>query len=85
MNDNGIKCLGDNGVCIPSRTYSYEKKKTNADKIRAMSDKELAEYIFGLSIGNAHCVLCSEECDFCELSDEECKLRTLKWLQSEAE
>lgn len=42
MNNNAVKCLGDNGVCIPLKTYSYEKKKTNADKIREMSDEELA-------------------------------------------
>lgn len=61
------------------------RKQTNADRVRAMDDEELAEYILGVSIGNAPCVLCSEECDFCELSDEQCKEKTLKWLQSEAE
>ena len=75
FNDKNLEPCKD---CVP-------KKKTNADKIRAMSDEELAEYIFGVSIGNAPCVLCSEECDFCELSDEQCKEKTLKWLQSEAE
>lgn len=58
---------------------------TNYDRIHGMSIEELAEYIFGVSIGNAPCVLCSEECDFCELSDEDCKKKTLDWLQSEAE
>ena len=58
-------------------------KQTNADRIRSMSDEELADYIFGVSVGNAPCVLCSEECDFCELTDEECKSKKLAWLQSE--
>ena len=56
---------------------------TNSMRIRKMSDEELAEYIFGVSIGNVPCVLCSEECAFCELSDEQCKEKTLKWLKSE--
>lgn len=70
---------------LSENLISSETVITNADKIRAMSDEELAEYIFGVSIGNAPCVLCSEECDFCELSDEQCKEKTLNWLQSEAE
>jgi hypothetical protein len=58
---------------------------TNADKIRSMSDEELAEYIFGVSVGSAPCVKCIDDCDFCELSDEDCKKKTLEWLKSEAE
>ena len=50
-----------------------------------MSDEELADYIFGVSVHEKPCVLCSDDCDFCELTDEECKNRTLKWLQSETE
>lgn len=53
-----------------------EKPKTN---------EELADYIFGVSVHEKPCVLCSDDCDFCELTDEECKNRTLKWLQSEVE
>ena len=62
-----------------------EKPKTNADRIRSMSDEELADYIFGVSVHEKPCVLCSDDCDFCELTDEECKNKTLKWLQSEVE
>ena len=58
---------------------------TNADRIRSMSDEELADYIFGVSVHEKPCVLCSDDCDFCELTDEECKNRTLEWLQSEVE
>lgn len=58
---------------------------SNADRIRSMSDEELADYIFGVSVHEKPCVLCSDDCDFCELTDEECKNRTLKWLQSEVE
>lgn len=70
-------------ICNSCLGHQFYKPMTNADKIRNMSDEELADYIFGVSVGNAPCVLCSEECDFCELTDEECKSKTLAWLQSE--
>ena len=79
--------LGEKGCFEDGRCHALgrceNKIETNADRIRSMSDEELADYIFGVSVGNAPCVLCSEECDFCELTDEECKEKTLKWLQSE--
>ena len=74
-----------NAISIVNQLAKEYKPKTNADQIRSMSDEELAEYIFCVSIGNAPCVLCLEECDFCELPDEQCKEKTLQWLQSEAE
>ena len=64
---------------------TVELKQTWGNKIRSMSDEELADYIFGVSVNEKPCVFCSDDCDFCELSDEECKNRTLKWLQSEVE
>ena len=66
---------------LKNKKYS----RTNADRIRSMSDEELADYIFGVSVHEKPCVLCSDDCDFCELTDEECKNRTLEWLQSEVE
>lgn len=59
--------------------------QSNAERIRSFSDEELADYIFGVSVHEKPCVLCSDDCDFCELTDEECKNRTLEWLQSEVE
>ena len=55
------------------------------DGVSPISDEELADYIFGVSVHEKPCVLCSDDCDFCELTDEECKNRTLEWLQSEVE
>lgn len=72
-----VEILLNNRIC--------EKPKTNADRIRSFSDDELADYIFGVSVHEKPCVLCSDDCDFCELTDEECKNRTLNWLQSEVE
>lgn len=58
------------------------KPKTNADRIRNMSDEELAEFL----AYNAYC----EECyvkkdDSCCYPDGTCRQKHLEWLQSEAE
>lgn len=59
-----------------------DKPKTNADRIRSMSDEELAEFITGL---NEHCLAgigkvdCSSLRGFCE---DDCKMIVAKWLQS---
>ena len=58
--------------------------RTNADKIRSMSDEELAEFITGL---NNHCLAgiglcdCSKETVPCS---EVCAEKTKKWLQAKA-
>ena len=73
-------------VIVPAfNLYTHQNIKTQADRIRSMSDEELADYIFGVSVHEKPCVLCSDDCDFCELTDEECKNKTLQWLQSEVE
>ena len=59
-----------------------QSTKTNADRIRNMSDDELAEFL----AYNAYC----EECyvkkdDSCCYPDGTCKQKHLEWLQSEAE
>lgn len=69
----------------PVKTYSYEKKKTNADKIRAMSDEELAEF---LTVLNEHCLagIGKIDCSSCDgYCEDNCRRMTRKWLQSEAE
>ena len=57
-------------------------KVTNADRIRNMSDEELAEFL----AYNAYC----EECyvkkdDSCCYTDGTCKQKHIEWLQAEAE
>lgn len=69
-----------NNGCI-----SFYPKFTNADKIRSMSDEELADCIFGVSTGSVLCSKCSDSCYLCELSEEHCKKKMLDWLQAEAE
>ena len=64
---------------------NYETKQTNADRIRNMSDEQLAELITGsLNFDCAdYCDSFTQGCAFnCNKKDREI---ALKWLQSEAE
>ena len=59
-----------------------DSRQTNAERIRNMTDDELAEFL----AYNAYC----EECyvkkdDSCCYPDGTCKQKHLEWLQSEAE
>ena len=61
------------GECTASFCEYRRKKQTNADKIRAMSDEELKEFI----CSNSQCKFCKfERWGRCEL---------LEWLQQPAE
>ena len=61
---------------------NYETSHTNSDKIRNMSDEELAEFL----AYNAYCEECYvEKDDSCCYPDGTCKQKHLDWLQSEAE
>ena len=61
---------------------NYETSRTNADRIRNMSDEELAEFL----AYNAYCEECYvEKDDSCCYPDGTCKQKHLDWLQSEAE
>ena len=64
----------------------YEREKppvTNADRIRAMSDEELAKFFHDHDMFD--CSMCSEYESWMELSDtmcdEKCAEHCLKWLQ----
>ena len=70
--------------CVHNATDKFEPI-TNADKIRSMSDEELAEFInFGSPDCSRHCADfkpgCSFSCNHNHGNDV-----ILKWLQSEAE
>ena len=61
---------------------NYETSHTNSDRIRNMSDEELAEFL----AYNAYCEECYvEKDDSCCYPDGTCKQKHLEWLQSEAE
>lgn len=60
--------------CVHNRAIDNFEPKTNADRIRNMSDEELAELL-----NNAN-IMCEWKKGNCERSCIEC---TLKWLQAE--
>lgn len=85
------KCTGANcpmqvGCVVPETCPETEKcryatfPKTNADRIRAMTDEELAEKISRM----VHCVYCPIKCGIC-CTEEECKAKWLPWLRSPVE
>lgn len=59
-------------------TFSPSKPMTNADRIRAMTDEELAE-LFWI---RADCELCPNKEPYCS---DDCKKHWLKWLEQEIE
>lgn len=58
-----------------------EKPKTNADRIRAMSDEELAEFL----ADDWNCEHCSDKDKQGNCNGATCKVGILAWLQSEVE
>lgn len=58
-----------------------EQAKTNADRIRSMTDEELSEKISRMA---PYCVYCPIRCGiFC--IEEGCKAKWLSWLRSPVE
>ena len=60
-------------------TMPHDKPQTNADRIRAMSDEELAE-VFGKLV---HCGGCPMR-DNCKVDNLPCNNVLLEWLQQPA-
>ena len=78
---------GSHSVVSDWKGYDFmeivEKKETNADRIRNMSDEELTEFITGLS---KHCLAVIGKCDCsAHKTCNNCNVEVKKWLQSEAE
>ena len=66
-----------------SRNYKdFKPKQTNADRIRSMSDEELAEFLYGLDHywDDGQCILRINDNHLNDYKDD-----ILEWLQSEAE
>ena len=61
---------------------------TNADRIRAMSDEEIAEYVCRNSINTLCDIICGGECNAISTlkrsGDWACKEIVMKWLQQPA-
>lgn len=60
-------------------------RKTNADRIRNMSDEELAKYIYDVSEHCADCVVCGDDCDSCNGAEDICVPKIVEWLKLESE
>lgn len=91
----GWKCERCNGV-IDMRGRFHEHKEepfmppmTNADRIRAMNDEELASEMNQRSISTICDIVCQGECEAIatlnKTSNEVCKEIIMKWLQQPAE
>ena len=79
---------GVNGEIYPckadifQKTYTEDKPKTNADRIRAMSDEELAEFIDRCEMNDID--YAKTFCDLCN-GQYECDQCRLDWLKQPAE
>lgn len=67
---------------IFQKTYTEDKPKTNADRIRAMSDEELAKMMTS-GAGEFDCYECFRTED--EPCDMNCEERCLEWLRKPVE
>ena len=75
---------------VPTKWESpFNKQKTNGDRIRTMSDEELANTLWDIGLDiwncneyNGHNVTMLPECEKC---DGNCVLAILKWLKQPAE
>ena len=91
MRDNGCSgckyehLKGSEKPCCDCANMHMDKYEpiTNADRIRNMSDEELAEFMSE----NTSCYYCKVQCEDRPNSPTEssCNFRWLDWLQSEAE
>ena len=58
---------------------------TNADKIRNMTNWELAEFIYNVSNGATKISTCDKECALCKSSESNCIYQIGEWLISESD
>lgn len=58
---------------------------TNADRIRAMNDWELAEFIYDVSNNLVKTNICDEDCEFCMSIESYCIHQIGEWLISESD
>ena len=67
--------------CAAFNKQVEDKPMTNADRIRAMSDEELAKYLFDVKQGNFTIDCCDDR--FCDTQNcrHDCAKAAIKWLQ----
>lgn len=80
-----LACMGQKGMPYVRPTDSCDRwktmKQTNADRIRAMSDEELANMLVDIGECDKRCPAKLDDCIF---SDSSCRSAWLDWLQQEA-
>ena len=78
----GVTQPSENSYVTGCSRFEPKPPQTNADKIRAMTDEELAAWLVEL-------VDCGEGCPvfrhLCNYTSECCEVDLLQWLQKEAE
>lgn len=85
--NNNCSCQHNNNSRDNEPCCRCDSKQTNADRIRNMSDEELASVLFDSCIESMNleeCPCSGEESDNNKIR-EKCKKCILEWLQSEAE
>lgn len=82
----GLACMGQKGMPYVRPTGSCDRWKTmkqsNADRIRSMTDEELAIWLASIT-DCGECEIYSYK-DGCMASDEACACQWLYWLRQEA-
>lgn len=79
-------CSMESKECIGCKQNATDKytRMTNADRIRSMSDDELAELLDSVDNGGIRALDVDYPCDECTQKTE-CEDCFLEWLQSEVE
>ena len=77
--ENTVTVEQRKGICRTCNG-SGEKPQTNADRIRAMTDDELLEYLYDYKFFD----ICDEGCNVCRFGGD-CKGRLADWLKQPAE
>lgn len=91
-NPNCGRCghLNSRGFCnmtaciypVLPQTTVIQKKRTNADRVRSMTDEELADFLCDIGECDRRCPAKIGDCIF---SDSTCRGAWLDWLKQEAE
>ena len=82
------KFIGKEEIRIFEIKAALKSRPTNADRIRSMSDKELAEYIFDLGNGSEYCYghcAYQDDCATKGLSHDTCIKGVIDWLKQKEE
>ena len=78
-------CVSCKTKYIGTPTKYLAKRRTNADRIRAMSDEELMQFLFNEVSNNTICSFCVPTMRTKCKCDGHCKNGILEWLKQPAE